>query len=173
MTLDLSPLRMRDNLIDDLFRHLELRGDVGLGSPSSEETATIEDLPLPLELKRILQWKWPIQFGQVGPYSLYGVSDLLSDEDLMQLIEAGMVPIGYAINGDPLVIKFSANHHQVGLISHDEYWENRSAGPEKCYAKVASSLDELLWRAAEGKFLQIDFYATSELIEMKAETESD
>ncbi|MBX3296539.1 MAG: hypothetical protein KF762_12605 [Acidobacteria bacterium] len=166
---DHSPLRLRDRLIDDLFRYLETRGDVVMGSASSADVAALESLTLPLELKRVLQWNWPVQLGRVGPYSLYGVTDLLSDEDLTLLMDVGMLPIGYAINGDPLVIKFSDSQYEVGLISHDEYWEDRSAGPENCYVTVTSSLDELLWRAAESKFLPVDFYAASELAEMRAE----
>ena len=39
------------------------------------------------------------------------------------------------------------------------------------YVEVTASIDEYLWRAAEGRFLPVDFYAAIELNEMQGESE--
>jgi hypothetical protein len=76
-----------------------------------------------------------------------------------------MLPIGSAINGDLLVLSFTEESCEVGLVSHDEFWEDGDA--RSAYVAVTPSIDEFLWRAAEGRYLPIDFYAADELQEMR------
>jgi hypothetical protein len=77
-----------------------------------------------------------------------------------------MIPIGYALNGDILVLRFASERCAVGLVSHDQLWEEE-CGPEEAYVEVTPTVEEYLWRAAEGRYLPIDHYAASELAELR------
>jgi hypothetical protein len=85
---------------------------------------------------------------------------------------AGMFPIGYAANGDALVLTFTEEKCAVGLVSHDQLWEEENV-PKEAYVEVTGSIDEFLWRAVEGRYLPIDSYAASELLEMRKELGSE
>ena len=125
-------------------------------------------MPLPLALKRVLQWYWTNSGGEIGGYIVHSVEESLANKDLSTLLGANMIPIGYAANGDPLVLCFSDERCAVGLVSHDQFWEE-GGDPATAYAEVTSSIDEFLWRAAEGRYLPVDYYAASELLEMRKE----
>ncbi len=159
---------MRTELIRDLFQHLDADGSLQGGHCPEAANRTLEGMPLPIDLKRVLQWYWTNRGGEVGPYTLYSVEESLANDDLPKLIAAGMLPIGYAPNGDPLVLCFCEEKCAVGLVSHDQFWEE-GGEPKEAYAEVAGSIDEFLWRAAEGRYLPIDYYAASELVEMRKE----
>ena len=159
---------MRSTLIRDLFQYLDSDGSLQVGRCPNDANRTIEEMPFPLELKRVLQWHWTNSGGEIGGYSLYSVEESLANKDLPSLIVAKMFPIGYAANGDPLVLCFNEERCAIGLISHDQFWEE-GADPQKAYVEVTASIDEFLWRAAEGRYLPIDYYAASELLEMRTE----
>ncbi len=129
-------------------------------------------MPLPLEVKRVLQWYWTNSGGKVGAYTLYSVKEILANDDLPRLLIMQMLPIGCAANGDPLVLRFSEVKCAVGLISHDEFWGGER-DQESIYAEVTGSIDEFLWRAAECRYLPIDSYAAVELLEMRRKIDDD
>ena len=91
---------------------------------------------------------------------------------LWTCVSLEMLPIGCAANGDLLVLRFSEAKCAVGLISHDEFWD-RDGDQENIYAEVTGSIDEFLWRAAECRYLPIDYYAAVELLEMRWEINDD
>ena len=159
---------MRTDLIRDLFQHLDSGGALQVGPCPKEANRTLEEMPLPLDVKRVLQWYWMNSGGEIGGYSLYSVEESLANEDLPSLIAANMFPIGCAANGDPLVLCFNEERCAVGLVSHDQFWED-GTDPKAAYAEVTATIDEFLWRAAEGRYLPIDYYAASELLEMRKE----
>ncbi len=159
---------MRTDLIRDLFQHLDADGSLQVGRCPNDADLALEKLPLPLGLKRVLQWYWPTRGGQLGAYTVYSVEECLANADLPSLILANMFPIGCAANGDPLVVCFNEKQCAVGLVSHDQFWEE-NANPKTTYVEVTASIDELLWRAAEGRYLPVDYYAASELVEMRKE----
>ena len=163
---------MRTDLIRDLFQHLDVDGSLQVGDCPERAKQQVEALPLPLDVKRMLQWYWTNAGGEVGRYTLYGVEEALAQEDLDRYLAAGMFPIGYALNGDPLVLRFSEDRCAVGLVSHDQLWEEEVSGPEGAYVEVTASVEEYLWRVAEGRYLPIDYYAASELVEMRREVDS-
>jgi hypothetical protein len=159
---------MRTNLIRDFFQHLDADGSLQVGHCPEAANHTLEGMPLPIDLKHVLQWYWTNCGGEVGGYILYSVEESLANEDLPKLIAASMFPIGYAANGDPLVLCFTEEKYAVGLVSHDQLWEEES-DPKEAYVEVTRSIDEFLWRAAEGRYLPVDYYAASELLEMRKE----
>jgi hypothetical protein len=159
---------MRTDLIRDLFQHLDCDGSLQVGDCPKEANRTLEEMPLPLGLKRVLQWYWTNSGGEIGGYTFYSVEESLATKDLPSLMAANMFPFGSAANGDPLVLCFNEERCAIGLVSHDQFWEE-DADPKAAYAEVTASIDELLWRAAEGRYLPVDYYAASELLEMRKE----
>ena len=160
---------MRADLIRDLFQHLDADGSLQVGNCPPSASGTLEELALPVSLKRVLQWYWINRGGEVGPYTLYSVEESLSNQDFPKLIAASMIPIGFAANGDPLVLRFSEERCEVGLISHDEFWPDDGGDAMSAYSVVTASIEEYLWRAVEGHYLPVDSLVASELIEMQAE----
>ena len=159
---------MRYELTKDLLYHLDSNGSLGIGKADEKTTAIFEELQIPLDLKRLLQWYWTTSGGQVGPYVLYGVNQIPANDDYCQLLEHQMIPVGYAANGDILVIRFFNEECSIGLVSHDEFWEDRG-NPIEAYAEVTPSVDEYFWRVAESRYLPIDFYAAIEAVELRKE----
>lgn len=159
---------MRTNLISDLFEHLDADGSLEVGNCPEAANRTLEAMPLPIDVKRVLQWYWTNAGGEVGGYTLHSVEESLVNDDLPKLVPVGMFPIGYAANGDPLVLCFTEERCAVGLVSHDLLWEEEGS-PSEAYVEVTGSIEEFLWRAVEGRYLPVDYYAASELLEMRKE----
>lgn len=163
---------MRTALIRDLLQHLDSDGSLHVGHCPEAANRTLEEMALPVELKRVLQWYWTNSGGEVGGYTLYSVEEFLANEDTPRLLAVGMLPIGYAANGDPLVLCYSEERCAVGLVNHDELWGG-DGDPKEIYAEVTGSIEEFLWRAAEGRYLPVDYYAAAELLEMRQEVDGD
>lgn len=159
---------MRTNLIRDLFTHLDADGSLQVGHCPEGANLTLEGLPFPIDLKRMLQWSWINHGADVGKYRLYSVEESLASEDLPKLITAGLFSVGCARNGDPLVFRFNENECAVGLLSHELLWEEDS-DPKEAYIEVTRSIEEFLWRTVEGRYLPIDYHAALELLEMRKE----
>ena len=162
---------MRTHLIRDLFQHLDRDGSLQVGHCSETETRRFEEMPLPTDVKRVLQRCWPNRGAEVGGYNLYTPKEILDSDDQPRLLAVGMLQIGFARNGDLLVLCFTEDECAVGLVSHDELWEELDGDPKEMYVEVTGSIDEYLWKAAEGRFLPVDFYAAIELDEMHREVE--
>jgi len=142
---------MRYELAKDLLHHLDSDGSFGIGNADAKTTAVLEDLQIPLDLKRLLQWSWTTRGGQVGPYTLYSIYEIPANDDFEQLLKYQMIPVGFAANGDLLVIRFADEKFAVGLVSHDEFWEGERE-PLQAYAEITPSIDEYLWRVAVSIF---------------------
>ena len=160
---------MHDNLIRDLFRYLANKGGFTVGEAQYDIERRIEELPLPLDVKRLLQWEWPTTTVEVGPYTLYPPEAVLGHNDLDELLTAKMLPVGHALNGDILVIFFpDEDQAGVGLVSHEELWSEETT-PDLAYVQITASIEEYLYRAAEGRFLPIDSYSANELAAVKSD----
>lgn len=162
---------MRMAVIRDLFQHLDRDGSLQLGDCSDAEKRKVEEMTLPRDVKHVLQRDWPTRGAEVGGYNLYTVKEILASEDLPRLLAVSMIQIGFARNGDLLVLSFSDDRCAVGLVSHDELWEDLEGDPREMYVEVTGSIEEYLWRAAEGRYLPVDIYAADELLEMRREVE--
>lgn len=163
---------MRPELIRDLFIYLDRGNDLKVGNCPPKANQTLEEMPLPIDLKRVLQWYWTNNGSKVGAYNLFSVEEILARDDLSRLLALQMLQIGFAANGDPLVLRFSEAECEVGLLSHDQFWSEEEF-TEDMYAKVTGSIDEFLWRAAEGRYLPVDYYAAAELLEMRREADGE
>lgn len=159
---------MRNELVIDLFGHLSRQLQFQVEHVPRDVEAQLEKLALPLDVKRLLQWRWPRASVTIGPYTLLPAEDILSSDDLERLIASHMVPVGYARNGDILVIRFGNNQEEVGLVSHDDLWE-RQGSAEEAYVVVCPSVEEYLYRASEGHYLPRDSFAAEEWQQMLQE----
>ena len=152
---------MRSHLIKDLLNHLDVDGALKIGYANAQTTQAIEKLSIPLNLKRLLQWSWLTCGSEIGPYYFDSVNEITTNPDYETLIQYRMIPVGHAINGDIVVLRFDDKDCSIGLISHDEFWEERG-DPNKSYAELAATIDEYLFRVTEKLYLPIDFYAAEE-----------
>jgi hypothetical protein len=116
---------MRTDLIRDLFQHLDSGGALQVGRCPNDAKRTLEEMPLPLGLTRVLQWNWTNSGGKIGGYSLYSVEESLANDDLPSLIAVNMFPIGYAANGDPLVPQFKAGVSGSPIHLIESLWQRR------------------------------------------------
>ena len=77
---------MRTSLIRDLFQHLDRDGSLQVGHCAEAEKHRFEELQLPTDVKRVLQWNWPNRGAEVGGYNLYTPKEILSSEDQPRLL---------------------------------------------------------------------------------------
>ncbi len=70
---------MRTELIHDLLRYLDWDDSLQIDHCPVDVNRTLEEMPLPIDLKRLLQWYWPNQPGKIGPYYIdfYAASELI------------------------------------------------------------------------------------------------
>ena len=161
---------MRSHLIDDIFTHLAEKHGFKIDHAPKALKARLEELPLPMSVLRLLQWRWPRKRVCLGPYELYTAEEILASQDLTKLLKAKMIQVGSAPNGDPFVIRFALHDQaEVGLISHDSLYESPNIDPKKAYVAVAKSVDEYLYKVAEDRFLPMDFYSAREFQLLKSE----
>ena len=163
---------MEGFLLDDLLHFLEKQGDIALGDHHPEVLSTVEGLALPGSIDGLLRHGyWPSEgfdAGTAGPHTLFGLRESVEDlGDLAAFARAQMFPIGAAPNGDPLVLMASGDKVEVGLVSHDLFWEDEVSDPSEAYVMVASSLEEYLWRIVEKRYLPLDYYAAKELAQLR------
>ena len=56
-----------------------------------------------------------------------------------------------------------------GFVSHDELWEDEASNPRDCFQPIARSLESLLFRLAEERYIPTDYYAARAFNEFLAE----
>ncbi len=155
---------MRHSLTTDLMRHLSRAGGFPIDHAPRPLEQRLEQLSLPKDVKRLLQWQWPRVPVVFGPYDIAPVEAVLAHDDLSRLLAAQMVPVGGARNGDILVIRSSGpDQAEVGLVSHDELWEKQALDPLAAYTPVATTVEAFLYAVAQGHFLPRDSYSAREL----------
>jgi hypothetical protein len=159
---------MRDDLIRDLFPYIGEKSGFTVGHAPREVEQRLEELPVTLHVKRLLQWRWPTSLVRVGPYTLDSAEAILANDDLEKLLAAKMVLVGSARNGDLLVVFFpNEDRTEVGLVSHDQLWDDELP-PHQAYIQVTGTVKEYLLRVAEGRFLPVDSCLAGELESLKA-----
>ena len=149
---------MRSELISGFLQHLDADGELGVGVDTAKTEAAVEALPLPIGLKRIIQWSWPQKYGQFGPLEIFDVESILEEECLDVFLKHSLLPVGKAGNGDWLVIYFAeADRCPVGFVRLFDPQE-RMPDLSKDYFQLEASLERFLFRAAEGLYLPGDSY---------------
>jgi hypothetical protein len=90
---------MRTQLISGFLHHLDVDGELGVGEDTSKTEEAVEALPLPVDLKRIIQWSWPQKYGQFGPLEIFDVESILDEDCLEAFLQHSWLPVGKAGNG--------------------------------------------------------------------------
>jgi hypothetical protein len=168
-------MKMRFELIRDLMLRLDEKVELNVGNCDAVLEAQIEKSPLPMDLKRVFQWSWANNYGTVGNYRIHSVKDAFANERFDLLIKANMIGIGSARNGDMLVVRFSNENCEVGFLNHIELAVaiDEDKAPHDFYVKVCGTLDELLFRLIEDRYLPIDYWAALELSELHSELQKE
>ena len=158
---------IRFDLISDLLHHLDKGGSLGIATCSVELQAFIEGLDLPMNLKRIFQWRWASTWANVGTYRIGSVEEVFYGEWFDRLYSDRMLKIGSAKNGDAVVVRVLDDRCEVGLINSAEFAGDEDLPPGHFYVGVCGGLDDLLFRLAEGKFLPVDYFSALQLSQLK------
>ncbi|WP_395746139.1 hypothetical protein [Prosthecobacter sp.] len=171
----MSPeFEIRHELISDLMHHLDRKGALGLCECDKEKKAFIEGLKMPMTLKRMFQWSWPSKWADLPPYRLAPLNEVFSGDCFPRFFAAGMLILGAAKNGDCLVLRIYPDRHEMGLLNTTQFaGEDSDTSPELFYTRVCGSLDELLFRMTEERFLPIDYWSAVELNQLKHEIGED
>ena len=161
----------RTELISDLMHHLDRDGSLDVGECDDELRKRIEGLDLPMLLKRVFQWNWARKYSGLGRYRISPVDRVFSGEWFERFISSRMLGIASAYNGDVVVLRLVQDRCEVGLIDATTFAGEDEAAPDAFYVKICDSLDELLWRMAEGRFLPMDYQSAIELHELKTDVQ--
>jgi hypothetical protein len=149
------------NILSELMHHLDTDRSMKLGHAPKDVQIWLEELSLPLDLLRFLQWNWPQVDTQIGHISVMSSENILKGEETMALIAYRFLALGSAPNGDFFVLDISTDQCRPGFITHEEYWEHEE-NPRKVFQPIARSLASLLYRFAEGRYVPTDYYAAKD-----------
>lgn len=79
-------------------------------------------------------------------------SDILKCPELEKLLIQRFLPIGSAPNGDALVIRYDGDRLEAGFLSHEIH-------DPVAYQPIARTLDSLLYKLVEGRYIPTDYHA--------------
>jgi hypothetical protein len=161
---------MRSSLCREFLIHLDRDGHLEVGPAPKAVAKWLDKAKLPWDLAHLLRFDWPQKGGEIHGRGLYlaASKDILAHDLRKDLHRHGFLPIGSAPNGDLLVVRCDSEPCEVGFITHEEYWEHKDE-PVVAYQRVARTLDSLLFRVAEGRYIPIDYYAAKEFNAFLAE----
>lgn len=148
-------------ILSEFIHHLDKDNDMNIGQAPDEVQAWLENIGLPMDILRFLQWKWPQRDTRIAHISLMSSANLIKDDFCENLIRQGYLQLGSAQNGDIFVIDFSSEQCRPGFITHEEYWEHED-NLKHIFQPIARSIESLLYRIAEGRYVPTDYYAAEE-----------
>lgn len=132
-------------------------GELECGHAPEAVKAWLESLDLPMEFLRFMQWNWPQREGQLAHLRILSSQDIRDDEHSERLASAGFLLMGSAPNGDWLVVDFRRRACVPGFITHEEW--DQETDPRNLFEPIARSLESLLYRIAEQRYIPTDYYA--------------
>ena len=152
---------MRSSVCSELLHHFDADEALAVDSSPPEFAKWLDTVTLPWDLQHLLRFDWPQKSGYIGHLRIMSAQELLADEFLGSLLRHQLLPIGSAPNGDTLVIRTGSDQCEVGFLTHEEYWEHQE-DPLTVYQPIARTLDSLLYRLVEGRYIPTDYYAAKE-----------
>ncbi len=147
---------MRGDVCKELMNHLD-QGELKCGHAPQDVKDWLENLNLPMEFLRFMQWNWPQKNGKLAHLVIFSSQSIKDDEFSIRLAETGLLLIGFAPNGDWLVVDFLDPPCVPGFIAFAE-WDQES-DPREFFEPVARSMESLLYRIAEKRYVPTDYYA--------------
>lgn len=147
---------MRRDVCRELLNHLD-GGELACGNAPEDVKKWLESLSLPVELLWFMQWDWAQNNSQLAHLSISSSREIMDDASSGMFARYGFLLIGSAPNGDWLVIDFRDGVCLPGFITHEE-WDQES-DPRSLFEPIARSMESLLYRIAEDKYIPTDYYA--------------
>jgi len=146
---------MNMNLCRDFISYLDQGGSLKSGNAPKNIEQWLEELNLPIDLLRFMQWSWPQTDCQMAHIRIRSSAPLLRQNFLN---------VGSAPNGDWFVIDFSTEACAPGFITHEEWspWNDNSEDPRQFFQPIARTFDAFLYRIVEERYLPFDYYAAKE-----------
>ena len=162
---------MDSSIASNLMYHLA--GDEpGIEHAPKEIDAWLESLPLPMDLKRMLQWYWPKHGVQLGPIHFHSPMGIRHAPWTDAMLPHKLLALGDCPNGDAFVVDFSSDACNVGFVTREEY--DGESDPRPYYQPTFRCLETYLYRVAEERYLPADYYDARSLIDfLQAERDHD
>ena len=145
---------MGHEICEDLFRHADRDGSLAVGGSPPEVIAWLEAAEIPNDLMNLFRHSWPQKAASIGHLTFHTRQDLFGNRLLMK---HKLLVIGNAPNGDLLAIRLKKDPPEIGIIDHDE--TARTDSPLDYYQPIATSLDSLLYRLIENRYVPMDYHA--------------
>ncbi len=156
---------MNEDLCRDFIFHIDKDNSLQCGEAPDNIQTWLEGLKLPLNLLRFMCWSWPQSDCQISHFHIFSSQKIYNHEVTPILLKFDLLGIGWAINGDWLVIDFSNESCEPGLIPF-ALWNPLATNlenPRTLFQSISQSFDTFLYRAMEGHFLPSDSYAAENL----------
>ena len=115
-----------------------------------------------MELKRTLQWYWPLEPVQIGPVCFTDAIGIQNHPWIEALIADKILPLGDCPNGDLFVVDFDSESCPVGYVTHEEF--DGESNPRRYFQPVFRTLESYLNRIAEQMFVPTDFYDARDFV---------
>jgi hypothetical protein len=165
---------MNQHLCRQFISHLNQDGSLKSGNAPKDIAKWLEELGLPVELLRFMQWDWPQADCQIAHIRIMSSTSLRADEATAHLLKHKFLKAGSAPNGDPFVIDYSSEACAPGFITHEEWspWGKKREEPRQFFQPIARTFDSFLYRVVEGKYLPADYYAAREFNKFFAEEQN-
>ncbi len=160
---------MNSDVCRELFHYLDGNGSLSVGHCSAKVTKWLDEVEFPWALRQMLRFYWPKKRGNIAHLRLCPSGQLPQQDYLQEFLAIKLLPIGCAPNGDPLVVRFDTDQCEIGFVSHERYFSTDKKTLDHLYQPIARTLDSLLYRIAEGKYVPTDFHAAKAFNEFLAE----
>ncbi|MEZ0277235.1 MAG: hypothetical protein ACAH88_20150 [Roseimicrobium sp.] len=143
---------MNSDLAAQFLHHLDF-GELSVGHAPDDVKAWLEDLDIPMDLRRLMQWTWPQKFCLIAGIAIYTSRDIQKFENIDIFLANKLFPLGHSKCGDEFALDFSVESFPVGFVRVGDYSEDN---PRELLNYVARSLETFLYRVTEGKFVPYD-----------------
>jgi hypothetical protein len=152
---------MKKSVCSEFIHHLDQDGGLECGNAPEHIKAWFENLDLPTDLLRFMQWEWPQTDGFIAHIRILSSASLFAAKTTHALMKHKFMNAGSAPNGDMFVIDFSTEACAPGFITHEEWrpWSDEPKDPRKFFQPIARSFESFLFRVVEGRYIPTDYYA--------------
>lgn len=141
------------------IQYLNREDGLSCGHAPEHIKVWLEQLGLPTELLRFMQWEWPQVDCQIGPVAILSSASIYADEATAVLLKYKFLNIGSAPNGDWFAIDFFTDACQPGFVAHEKWspWSDQPSDPRGFFEPIGRLLDSFLYRVVEDRFVPYDY----------------
>jgi hypothetical protein len=155
---------MNGHLCGEFLCHLDKDGSLKCGHAPEHMKKWLEELNLPMNFLRFMQWSWPQSDGYIAHVSVLSSTSIYTAEATSPLLKHKVLNAGFAPNGDWFVIDYSTEACVPGFITHEEWcpWSAETEDARAFFQPIARSFESFLYRAVERRYLPRDYYVAKE-----------